>query len=260
MGRFLRRAHRSAAPDELCAWRRVRGSGRFAAAGAVAVLGIALSTGDPAQAMPMPQPDGGAAAVAGSAGSGQAASAAAEAGSFRQITLPDLLIVAPSGLTARQIGQLGKIRGLRSMITFDGAQITAGGQPVSVIGVNPSTFRSWVPLSTASDQAFWTALASGDFVAAQAASKALGLTPGDSYALDGASAQQVKFGMAARLDLAGVDLVVNQATSAKLGLVHQVAGLISAPGVRLAALTRKVTRILGPGGRIEQLRGGQLPA
>lgn len=223
----------------------------------MAVLGIVLYAGDPAQAMPVPTPVGGATAVTGSAGSGPAASAA-KAGSFRQITLPDLLIVAPSGLTARQIARLGKIRGLRSMITFDGARITAGGRPVSVIGVNPATFRSWVPLRTASDQAFWTALSGGDFVAAQAAGKALRLTAGKSYALVGASAQVVKFGMAARLDLAGVDLMVNQATSARLGLVRQVAGLISAPAVTIATLTRKVARILGPSGRIEQLRG-QLP-
>jgi hypothetical protein len=260
MGRFLRRAHRSAAPGELRARRRMRGG--IAAVGAVAVLGIALDAAYPARAITMPPPVGGAAAaVAGSGGSGQASSAAkaaAEAGSFRQITLPDLLIVAPSGLTARQVGRLGKIRGLRSMITFDGAQITMGGRPVSVIGVNPATFRSWVPLRTASDQAFWTDLSSGDFVAAQAASGALGLKAGESYALAGASAQVVKFGMAARLDLAGVDLMVNQATSARLGLVHQVAGLISAPAVRIAALTRKVARVLGPSSRIEQLRG-QLP-
>jgi Transglycosylase SLT domain len=262
MGRFLRRAQRSAAPAELRARRRMRGRGGIAAVGAVAVLGIALDAAYPARAITMPPPVGGAAAaVAGSGGSGQASSAAkaaAEAGSFRQITLPDLLIVAPSGLTARQVGRLGKIRGLRSMITFDGAQITMGGRPVSVIGVNPATFRSWVPLRTASDQAFWTDLSSGDFVAAQAASGALGLKAGESYALAGASAQVVKFGMAARLDLAGVDLMVNQATSARLGLVHQVAGLISAPAVRIAALTRKVARVLGPSSRIEQLRG-QLP-
>jgi len=255
MGRFLRRAHRSAAPAELRAWPRLRGSGYIAAVGALAVLGIAVQTGDPAQAMPLPPVDG-AGAVTGQAAS--AAKEAAEAGSFRQITLPDLLIVAPRGLAARQISRLGKIRGLRSMITFDGARITAGGRPVSVIGVNPATFRSWVPLRTASDQAFWTALASGDFVAATAASKALALTAGNSYQLVGASAQVVKFGMAARLDLAGIDLMVNQATSARLGLVRQVAGLISAPAVSMATLTRKVARILGPSGRIEQLRG-QLP-
>jgi hypothetical protein len=215
--------------------------------------------------MPLPLDGGtgvtgstGQAAPSGQAGRGASAAAAAQAGSFRQITLPDLLIVAPSGLTASQIARLGKIRGLRSMITFDGAEITAGGRPVSVIGVNPATFRSWVPLRTASDQAFWTALSSGDFVAAPAASKALALKVGESYQLIGASAQVVKFGMAARLDLAGVDLMVDQATSAQLGLVRQVAGLISAPAVGMATLTRKVATILGPSGRIEQLRG-QLP-
>ncbi|HEY2075135.1 MAG TPA: lytic transglycosylase domain-containing protein [Streptosporangiaceae bacterium] len=255
---------------------------RIALFGAVAVVGITLHTADPAQVIrpfghrtgtqnatlaadsvgSMVAPPGGGSQIGlgGQTGGPSSQRKSAAASTFRQITLPDLLIVAPQGLTATQTARLRKIRGLRSMITFDGAEITAGGHPVSVIGVNPATFRSWVPLRTASDQAFWTALASGDFVAAETASKALKLTAGASYKLEGASAQVVKFGMAARLRLAGVDLMVNQATSARLGLVHQVAGLISAPGVRLAALTRKVTRILGASGRIEQLRGGQLPA
>ncbi len=233
-----------------------------AVAGAITIVGVALNVGGPARAMPLPV--GRVNGATGTAGFDQRASAAGarreavEAGAFRQIILPDLLIVAPSGLTGGAIARLGKIRGLRNMITFDGARITAGGRQVSVIGVNPATFRSWVPLSTASDQAFWTALSSGEFVASEAASKALALRPGTSYQLAGASAQAVKFGMAARLDLAGVDLMVNQATSARLGLVHQVAGLISAPGVSLATLTTKVARILGPSGRIEQL-SGQLP-
>ena len=91
----------------------------------------------------------------------------AQTSAFRQIILPDLLIVAPKGLTKSQIARLRKIAGVRDMITFDGAEITAGGRSVSVIGVNPATFRSWVPLATASDQAFWSALSNGDFVAAQ---------------------------------------------------------------------------------------------
>ena len=240
----------------------MRRSGYFAVAAAVTLGAVALQVGGSAQAMPLPV--GRVQAATGTASSDHASSPAgvereaAEAGAFRQIILPDLLIVAPSGLTRGEIARLGKIHGLRNMITFDGAQITAGGRQVSVIGVNPATFRSWVPLRTASDQAFWTALSSGDFVADQAASKTLALKPGRAYQLVGASAQVVKFGMAARLNLAGVDLMVNQATSARLGLVHRVAGLISAPGVSMATLTRKVARILGPSGRIEQLRS-QLP-
>ena len=75
----------------------------------------------------------------------------------------------------------------------------------------------------------------------------------------GSSSQIVKFGMSAKLDLAGVDLMVNQATSARLGLVRQVAGLISAPSVSLTTLTAEVQKVLGPSGQIEPLRS-QLPA
>jgi Transglycosylase SLT domain len=188
----------------------------------------------------------------------EAGRAATGARAFRQIILPDLLIVAPKGLTTRQIARLRKITGVRNMITFDGARITAGGRSVNVIGVNPGTFRSWVPLRTASNQAFWTALAGGDFVAAAGTGKTLRLQPGDFYRLVGSSAQVVRFGMAAKLGLSGVDLLVNQANSARLGLVRQVAGLISAPGVSLATLSSKVSKVLGPSGRIEILRG-QLP-
>jgi hypothetical protein len=125
---------------------------------------------------------------------------------------------------------------------------------MNVIGVNPATFRSWVPLQTASDQAFWTALTSGDFVAAATAATSHGLVAGDDYRLAGSAPRVVKYGMSAKLGLTGVDLLVNQATSARLGLVRQVAGLISAPGLSLSALTRQVSKILGPSGNIEVLR------
>jgi hypothetical protein len=52
---------------------------------------------------------------------------------------------------------------------------------------------------------------------------------------------------------------VNQAVSVKLGLVRQVAGLLSAPGVSLTKLTKEVSAVLGPSGRIESLRSQQLP-
>ena len=180
--------------------------------------------------------------------------------SFRQITLPDLLIVAPKGLTAAQVTKLGAIPGLRDMATFDGAQLTVGGAPVSVLGVNPSTLRSWVPLRAASDQAFWTALAAGEFVAQTPANAALQLKPGAQYQLAGGSTVVLRYGLAAALGLTGVDVLVNQSLSARLGLVRRVVGLISAPGVAIGTLQSEVTQILGASGRIEVLRAQQVPA
>jgi hypothetical protein len=178
---------------------------------------------------------------------------------FRRIILPDLLVVAPAGLTGPQIARLGKAAQVRNMIVFDGAEITAGGRPASVIGVNPAQFRSWVPLRTASDQALWSTLADGGFVASPTARARLDLRRGSSYQLAGASRQSVTFGAAASLGVAGVDLVVDSAISRKLGLVHQVAALISAPGASMTALTAEVRAILGATARIESLRQQQLP-
>jgi hypothetical protein len=181
------------------------------------------------------------------------------AAAFGRITLPDLLLVEPKGLTPGRIASIRKIAHVRNVLAFDGGQITAGGRPVNVIGVNPGQFRSWTPLRTASDQGFWNALSRGDFVASDAARKRLGLHPGSAYQLLGVSRQPVIFGKAATLGVAGVDLVVDSSLSRKLGLVHSVAALISAPAAGLAPLTRAVRAAAGRGARIYSLRREQLP-
>jgi hypothetical protein len=175
--------------------------------------------------------------------------------SFSSIILPDLLVVVPRGLSRAEVARLHAIKGVMKLITFDGAQITVAGQPASVIGVSPSQFRSWVPLRTASDKQLWARLAAGQFIAETSSAARLTLERPASYQLVGASSLRVRFGGAARLDVAGVDLVVSQATSRRLGLVRQVAALISAPGPSIATLTAKVRLALGTGARLVTLRG-----
>ena len=225
-----------------------------AGCGALVLIGVGAYSGMFQPARP-PSGDSGGASAAGVA----AAASHRAATAFRQIILPDLLIVSPAGLTSQQLTRLDKISGVRNMIAFDGAEIKAGGRPVSVIGVDPAQFRSWVPLQTASDQPFWTALTNGEFVAAKATRSSLGLRAGDSYRLTGASAQLVRFGGAASLGVEGVDLLVDGKLSAQLGLVHRVAALISAPGVGLTRLITEVKAVLGPSGKIVSLRQQQLP-
>ncbi|HEX9032439.1 MAG TPA: lytic transglycosylase domain-containing protein [Streptosporangiaceae bacterium] len=218
--------------------------------------GVTAQTTTATQARePAEFPAGAGAPVPPSRPAGQAGSAA-----FSGIILPDILIVAPHGVSQADVRRLGAIAGVRKLITFDGAQITLAGQPVNVIGVQPDQFRSWVPLPTASDQRLWTGLAAGDFVASSRAAVLLNLTPGASYQLTGASATSVRFAGAARLGITGVGVLVNQAVSRKLGLVHQIAVLISAPGPDLATLSAQVRQVLGGGAKVVGLRGRGLPA
>jgi hypothetical protein len=202
-------------------------------------------------------PDGGSVSFTGPGGSHPVSTTSKS--SFSGIMLPDLLVVLPSGLTRAEVKRLRAIKGVRKMITFDGAQITVGGAAASVIGVNPSQFRSWVPLRTASDQALWTHLAAGDFIAATSSAGRLRLSAGARYQLTGASGLDLAFGGSAQLSILGVDLVVDQAVSRKLGLVHQVAALISAPGRTITALTASVRQVLGRSAKLVSLRDHSQP-
>lgn len=181
----------------------------------------------------------------------------ASTASFSGIVIPDVLVVAPAGLSPADVARLHAITGVRKLITFDGAQITLAGRPANVIGVRPDQFRSWVPLPTGSDQRLWTGLAAGDFIASSRVSVLRDLTPGGTYQLTGSATASTAFAGAARLGITGVGIVVNQAVSRKLGLVRQVAALISAPGPSMATLTARVRQVLGTGTKVVGLRGHQ---
>ena len=232
------------------AYAALRAPSATQAHGAAGRGAVIPAVGGPTLARPAP---------AGAAQARADADGAHAAAAFGRITLPDLLLVEPKGLTPGRIASIRKIAHVRNVLAFDGGQITAGGRPVNVIGVNPGQFRSWTPLRTASDQGFWNALSRGDFVASDAARKRLGLHSGSAYQLLGVSRQPVIFGKAATLGVAGVDLVVDSSLSRKLGLVHSVAALISAPAAGLAPLTRAVRAAAGRGARIYSLRREQLP-
>jgi len=238
-----------------------RGAGA-AAAGAVLIVGLTSASAAPGHpGLPgTPVLPGVRAVLPGPGGQGAGAQPGTPAGaSFSRIIIPDLLIVQPSGLTAAQMAGLRGIGGVRSMITFDGAQISVAGRQASVIGVDPARFRSWVPLATGADQRLWTALAAGQFVESSGAAGLPALRRGASYQFTGAAAVRLGYAGPARIGIAGVDLLVNQSVSAKLGLVRQVAALISAPGTSIATLTAQVRRVLGAGARVVDLRDGSLP-
>jgi hypothetical protein len=188
----------------------------------------------------------------------QAPGQAQEVASFHQIIMPDLVVIDPAGLDARQLARLGRIRGLRNLLAVDGASITVGGQHANVIGVNPSQYRPWTPLATASNQQLWDSLASGNFLAAPAVRHQFGLQRGTSYPLTGTGTVPMDFGGPAQ-GIAGIDVVVNSSVSAQLGLIHNVAALVNAPGVAITRLRHEVRLAVGHTPSIVLLRSPALP-
>jgi hypothetical protein len=163
---------------------------------------------------------------------------------FHHIVLPDLAVVQRSGISDASLARLRAIRGVSDFIALDGAKVSSGGAGVNVIGVNPQQFRSWTPLDTASDQKLWNALDDGGFIASTKARHKLRLHPGRAYPLTGAATVSLNFAGAAPLGVKGIDMVVSNQVSAQLGLIHNFAALISAPGLSIAKLRHDVRAAL----------------
>jgi hypothetical protein len=169
---------------------------------------------------------------------------------FRHIVLPDMAVIEPAGVSPAEVGRIAKVPGVRQVLPLDGARVTMDGYPVNVIGVNAQLYRSWTPLSTASNQQLWNTLASGGFMASPQAWHRLGrhqlpLHKGDTYAMTGAASVSMRYAGAAPLGIQGIDMVVAARMSARLGLVHHVAVLISAPSVGMPKLLHEVGAAVG---------------
>jgi hypothetical protein len=178
---------------------------------------------------------------------------------FHHIVLPDLAVIEPAGVSPAEVARIAKVPRIRQVLPLDGASVTMGSHRVNVIGVNAQLYRSWTPLSTASNEQLWNSLSAGAFVASPTARHRLRLRPGSSYPVTGAATVNLRYAGAASLGIKGIDMVVAAQVSARLGLVHHVAVLISAPSVSIHKLRREVRAAAGHHAQLVTLRA-QSPA
>jgi hypothetical protein len=178
---------------------------------------------------------------------------------FHHIVLPDLAVIEPAGVSATDVSHIAKAHGVRQVLPLDGASVTVGSHRINVIGVNAQQYRSWTPLGTASNERLWNGLTAGGFVASPTARHQLRLHTGSSYPVTGATTVALPYTGAAPLGIQGIDMVVAARVSARLGLVHHVAVLISAPSLSIAKLTREVRAAVGHQAKLVTLRA-QSPA
>ena len=173
---------------------------------------------------------------------------------FHHIVLPDLAVIEPAGVSAADLRGIAKAPGVRQALPLDGASITWGSQRVSVIGVNAQLYRSWTPLSTASNERLWNGLTAGGFMTSPTMPHKLRLRVGSTYPVTGAATVNLPDVGAAPLGIQGIDMVVAARVAARLGLVHHVAVLISAPSLSIARLKREMRAAVGHGARLVTLR------
>jgi hypothetical protein len=171
----------------------------------------------------------------------------------RQIFVPDLIAAVPAGITPGQLAKIAKLTGVRAVLPVKGGEVTVNGESADVLGVSPQAFRSWAPPATAATTVVWTDLSHGQLVSTHTAASQLHLATGSSYQVSAAVRVQVPFGTQAALSVPGVDAIVDQARSAQLGLIKNVAVLINAPGANLGTLKSQVQSVIGAHGQVRNL-------
>lgn len=167
---------------------------------------------------------------------------------------PTLLVAAPASLSPATVTQVGRIKGVRGVEAVDAAQTMLAGKRVSMLGVEPSTFRNYTPKPTAESDPLWRNVAAGDIAVSFTLGTDGGANLGSRVPVNGATSRNTaRIGALATMGMGEIDAVVSRRTARGLGMPIGNALVISAPKDNLDSLERRLHRILPKKARIVRL-------
>ncbi|MGI8330650.1 C40 family peptidase [Actinomadura scrupuli] len=190
---------------------------------------------------------------------------------LRQRLSPHVLVAGGSTLPPAVIAKIRRYKGVKGVEVVDAVQALVGGKRVGLLGVEPSTFRSYTPKPTAESDALWRNVAAGDVAVSFLLGKDGGLQLDSRVPIGGKTRQvQTRVGAYATMGIGEVDGVVSHTVARSLGMPSGNALLISAPKVKLDRLNKWLTKKVLPKGakpmllntRLDYVGGtgaGQLP-
>ncbi|MBB2745060.1 UNVERIFIED_ORG: serine/threonine protein kinase [Microbispora rosea subsp. rosea] len=154
-----------------------------------------------------------------------------------KLRTPHLFVISNQPLPDSAIRKVRRLSGIQAVEAVGAADIIMDGRQVHALGVDPWTFRAFMPQVTAESDGLWQSVAAGDFAVSFRLSEG-GFTLGRTVSSGG---RQFKIGAAAEIALP-IDILVSPETSRTLGIPAQNALLISAPNANIDLLR---TRLLG---------------
>jgi cell wall-associated NlpC family hydrolase len=178
---------------------------------------------------------------------------------------PDAVVLVQSPMNGAAENRLDHLKGIQAATIVDTGTVNLSGAQAVTFGVDPATFRTFTPQSSATVDRLWQYLAGGALVSSydMATDRKLQLGVLDSIAPYGApagSSPSVEgwMGAFASLGLPGVDLLVDNAYSSQLGLAPRTGAVVSAPTVDGATLRSEIQQAI-PGATVELLRLSEIP-
>jgi hypothetical protein len=167
---------------------------------------------------------------------------------------PDVLVKVDAPLPAEQVATLGE--GNRT-VAFRTGTVALGERQVSAVAVDPSEFRAFTLEGTAESDPVWEAVARGEVVASHALGEGAALELGSTLPVTPAGAGEpvaLRLGAVATTGIPGADVVVNEATGARLGLQPTTAVVVSGDdGKDPVLLAEEIRAIVGDSAQVDLL-------
>jgi peptidoglycan DL-endopeptidase CwlO len=192
--------------------------------------------------------------VASTAATAQTGKAgAAPVAPLRGLRQADLLVVAPFSLSAKVLATVSRQPAVTSAEPLEAAKIRINGTFTAVLGVNPSTFRSYADKSIASSNQLWQGVADGGVTVSYTMGTLDRLALGGKVTALGRTQQQLPVVAFGTVGIGGVNAVMSDATARSLGVPASNAIVISASPAAVPSLTARISKLLPSGAGVEPL-------
>jgi len=173
---------------------------------------------------------------------------------LRHVLPADIVAVSAKTLPARAVRQVRKLSGVRAVEAVDAARVRVNGKFAAILGVNPSSFRSFAAKPTAKDNAFWRSVESGSLGLSFEMGKQDKLPTGTAVEVAGRQLTTMRIGRFGTVGIGGVDAVITDRVARSLGFPVDNALVISAaPSVKFTTLTHKIKKLMPRAAQVEQL-------
>ena len=179
--------------------------------------------------------------------------ASARVAPLRRLLQADFLIVAPASLPAGALAAVSRQPGAAAAEQIEAVRMAINGQFAAVLGVNPSSFRSYAAGPTAKSDPLWDGVASGGIAVSYTMGHLDRLPLGGTVTAAGKRTEWLRVAAFGTMGIGGVDAVVSDSVARSLGMPSGNAIVVSARPADLTSLAAEIGRVVPRGASVEPL-------
>ncbi|MBR8744303.1 C40 family peptidase [Nocardiopsis sp. MG754419] len=171
---------------------------------------------------------------------------------FREARSVEYFAVAPDTLPREVVNEIRRIEGVEHVLTVDAARVQVDGEPTSVLGVHPSTFRNHAPEPSAESDEIWQGVAEGHIALSKDVGTERELELGGDVTVAGGHGEiPMEVWTHATSGIAGIDALVSRERARELGMPEGNALVISAPDADLRELHETLEEAFGEDAQLQ---------